>query len=157
MYGIFLGVIFSMGLAGYFYYTNTEEELQYLKNKNMALETAIETQRQTMSEMKEAAQMQAESIATLTQANQEAEAEMSRYMSIFSRHNLTKLAAAKPGLIEKRVNKGTKDVFESIESISRDIDSLDDGVQLAPVQETPARSSDTDKTSKSTDNSAGTT
>ena len=55
---------------------------------------------------------------------------MSRYLDIFKRHNLTKLAAAKPGLIEPRVNKGTKDVFDSIEEDSRNIDSLDDGLQL---------------------------
>ena len=57
---------------------------------------------------------------------------MNRYLDIFKRHNLTKLAAAKPGLIEPRVNKGTKDVFDSIEKDSRDIDSLDDGLQLQP-------------------------
>ena len=48
------------------------------------------------------------------------------------RHNLTKLAAAKPGLVEPRVNKGTKDVFNSIEEASRNIDNLDDGLQLQP-------------------------
>ena len=55
---------------------------------------------------------------------------MSRYLDIFKRHNLSKLAAAKPGLIETRVNNGTKEVFESIEQDSRNIDSLDDGLQL---------------------------
>ena len=30
------------------------------------------------------------------------------------RHNLSKLADAKPGLIEKRVNDGTQKVFDSI-------------------------------------------
>ena len=58
---------------------------------------------------------------------------MTRYLDIFKRHNLTKLAAAKPGLIEPRVNKGTKDVFNSIEEDSRNIDSLDDGLQLQSV------------------------
>jgi hypothetical protein len=55
---------------------------------------------------------------------------MNRYLDIFKRHNLTKLAAAKPGLLEPRINKGTKNVFDSIEEISRTIDSLDDGVEL---------------------------
>ena len=56
--------------------------------------------------------------------------EMNRYIDIFKRHDLTKLASAKPGLIEPRINKGTKDVFDSIEEDSRNIDSLDDGLQL---------------------------
>ena len=51
-------------------------------------------------------------------------------MCIRDRHNLSKLAAAKPGLIETRVNNGTKEVFESIEQDSRNIDSLDNGLQL---------------------------
>ena len=55
---------------------------------------------------------------------------MNRYLDIFKRHNLSKLAAAKPGLIEKRVNNGTKEVFDGIEQDSRIIDSLDDGLQL---------------------------
>ena len=55
---------------------------------------------------------------------------MNRYLDIFKRHNLTKLAAAKPGLIESRVNKATKEVFDGIENDSRDIDDLDDGLQL---------------------------
>jgi hypothetical protein len=62
--------------------------------------------------------------------NQEIEAEMNRYLDIFKRHDLTKLAAAKPGLLEPRVNKGTKNVFDSIEEDSRSIDDLDDGLQL---------------------------
>ena len=57
---------------------------------------------------------------------------MNRYLDIFKRHNLTKLAAAKPGLIETRVNNGTKEVFEGIEQDSRNIDSLDSGIQLQP-------------------------
>jgi hypothetical protein len=57
---------------------------------------------------------------------------MTRYLDIFKRHNLTKLAAAKPGLLEPRINKGTKNVFDSIEEDSRNIDDLDDGLQLQP-------------------------
>ena len=56
--------------------------------------------------------------------------EMNRYLDIFKRHNLTKLAAAKPGLIEPRANKATKEVFDGIEEDSRNIDDLDDGIQL---------------------------
>ena len=75
---------------------------------------------------------QTEGLLAIQLRNQEIAQEMSRYLDIFKRHNLTKLAAAKPGLIEPRVNKGTKDVFDSIEEDSRSIDSLDDGLQLQP-------------------------
>jgi hypothetical protein len=57
---------------------------------------------------------------------------MNRYLDVFKRHDLSKLAFAKPGLIQTRVNKGTKDVFDSIEKDTSNIDSLDDGLQLQP-------------------------
>ena len=76
--------------------------------------------------------MQTEGLLDIQKKNQQIEQEMNRYLDIFKRHNLSKLAAAKPGLIETRVNNGTKEVFESIEQDSRNIDSLDDGLQLRP-------------------------
>jgi hypothetical protein len=62
----------------------------------------------------------------MTARNAEIEGEMNRYLDIFKRHNLNKLAIAKPGLIEKRVNDGTKKVFETIEEDSKALDNLDD-------------------------------
>ncbi len=76
--------------------------------------------------------LQTSSLLNLQSKNQQIEAEMSRYLDIFKRHNLTKLAIAKPGLIETSANKGTKDVFDSIEKDTVGIDSLDDGLQLQP-------------------------
>jgi hypothetical protein len=74
--------------------------------------------------------LQTKQLGDLQKKSQETQLEMNRYLDIFKRHNLTKLAAAKPGLLEPRINKGTKNVFDSIEEISRTIDSLDDGVEL---------------------------
>ena len=45
----------------------------------------------------------------LASRNAQIEQEMNGYLDIFRRHNLNKLAIAKPGLIEKRVNDGTKE------------------------------------------------
>ena len=68
---------------------------------------------------------QTSALNSLTARNAEIEGEMARYLDIFRRHNLTKLALARPGLIETRVNNGTKDVFDSIESDSAELDNLD--------------------------------
>ncbi len=54
----------------------------------------------------------------LTSINAEIIAERVRYLDIFRRHDLSKLAAATPGLIEPRVNNATKEVFDSLESDS---------------------------------------
>jgi hypothetical protein len=68
--------------------------------------------------MQQSYELQTEALNDLSQKNHEIEAEMSRYLDIFKRHNLAKLAAAKPGLIEKRVNGATKNVFDSLEDDS---------------------------------------
>ena len=74
--------------------------------------------------------MQTKQLGELQAKSQATQLEMNRYLDIFKRHNLTKLAAAKPGLLEPRINKGTKNVFDSIEEISRTIDALDNDVEL---------------------------
>ena len=96
----------------------------------MALESAVATQEEAIKTMQNDFALQTQQLGELQKKSQEAQLEMNRYLDIFKRHNLTKLAAAKPGLLEPRINKGTKNVFDSIEEISRTIDSLDDGVEL---------------------------
>ena len=61
----------------------------------------------------------------LTEANNEMQAEMDDYLSIFKRHDLTRLARAKPGLVEPRINNGTKKVFEQIEKDSEEVQNAD--------------------------------
>jgi hypothetical protein len=67
-----------------------------------------------------------EALGTLNTRNAEIENENKRYLSIFARHDLARLASAKPGLIETRINKGTANVFKSIEDDTAIIDTIDD-------------------------------
>jgi len=99
---------------------------------NDAFELRDAEQKAAIENLQNDFELQTSSLLNLQSKNQEIEAEMNRYLDIFKRHNLTKLAKAKPGLIETRANKGTKDVFDSIEKDTAGIDSLDDGLQLQP-------------------------
>lgn len=145
------GALLSVGVAGYFYYINTQAELERLRSELDLYEVKFATQNNVIDELKVEVKAQAERLNTLSVANQQAESELNRYLDIFRRHNLTRLAAAKPDWVTNIVNNGTKDVFDSIEDVSRIIDDLDgDGVQLAPPGK---RDSDTDTTSESTDSS----
>jgi len=125
----YIGIILVLGLGCYWLYTENET----LKENNAQLEVGIATQEKTIESLQNDFALQGQSLQELTAKNNEIELEMNRYLDIFKRHNLTKLAAAKPGLIEKRVNKATKEVFDGIENDSRDIDNLDDGVELLPT------------------------
>ena len=128
MYKVFLGTtLIASGLCYYLY-----QENQKLLGNVKTLEVAVEVQEQTINQLQSDFALQGQSILELQSKNQEIEKEMNQYLDIFKRHNLTKLAAAKPGLIETRVNSATKEVFDGIEEDSRDIDSADDGLQLQP-------------------------
>lgn len=123
---IFLGIIVILiAITGVLYFQN-----QRLSSLNQAFELRDQEQRAAIETLQSDFQMQTQGLLKLQSKNQEIEAEMNRYLDIFKRHNLSKLAAAKPNLIETRVNNGTKEVFESIQEDSRNIDSLDDGLQL---------------------------
>jgi hypothetical protein len=123
---LYIGIILVLGLGSNYLY----QQNQVLTANNAALEGAVATQEEAISTMQNDFALQTQQLGDLQKKSQAAQLEMNRYLDIFKRHNLTKLAAAKPGLLEPRINKGTKNVFDSIEEISRTIDSLDDGVEL---------------------------
>ena len=121
---ILIGVILMMGLGGWFLYNQNTT----LKAENQAYELRDQEQKLTIEAQQESFATQTSALNNMTARNAEIEGEMSRYLDIFRRHNLNKLALAKPGLIETRVNNGTKDVFDSIENDSKELDNLDNPV-----------------------------
>ena len=123
---LLIGFIIVLSLGSYYLYNQN----QVLTANNMALEGAVATQEETIATMQNDFALQTAQLGELQKKSQEAQLEMNRYLDIFKRHNLTKLAAAKPGLLEPKINNGTKNVFDSIEEIRRTIDALDNGVEL---------------------------
>ena len=123
---VLIGIIVVLGLSSYLLW-NENSKLSAL---NQAFEIRNQEQKLAIESLQNDFTLQTDSLLEIQSRNQEIQQEMSRYLDIFKRHDLTRLAAAKPGLIQPRINKGTKDVFDSIEKDSRNIDSLDDGLQL---------------------------
>ena len=120
------------GAFGFIYYNQTERTIAELKveiiskqNLLTAYETREAEQEKTIQALQDNLQKTTEALNTMSARNAEIEAEAKRYMAIFARHDLAKLAAAKPGLIETRINKGTSDVFRTIEQDSAVIDASD--------------------------------
>ena len=118
---VLMGIILVMGIGSYFLYNQYES----VKAENVALTFAVEEQKKTIEVIKENFERQGKALNNLTARNAEIEGEMTRYLDIFKRHNLNKLAIAKPGLIEKRVNDGTAKIFITIENDSKQLDNLD--------------------------------
>ena len=119
---ILIGVIVVMGIGSYFLWS----QVQHLTELNKAFEVRNAEQVATIAAQQEQFEKQTTALNNLSKKNQEIEADMNRYLDIFRRHNLTKLAAAKPGLIQPRMNKATKEVFDGIENDSNLISNLND-------------------------------
>ena len=129
MHQFYLALILILGGMSYYLWN----ENTTLVANNAKLEGAVQLQEETISSLQNDFAKQTKALTSLQSKNNEIELEMNRYLDIFKRHNLTKLAAAKPGLIESRANKATKEVFDGIEQDSRDIDAADDSVIVQPV------------------------
>jgi len=120
MQQVLIGLLVALGIFSYFLYS----ENQTLTANNYKLEIAVEEQKVAMLAIKESYEKQGQSLMQMSAKNAEIEQDMNKYLDIFRRHNLNQLAEAKPGLIETRINKGTADVFKSIEDDSKELSSL---------------------------------
>jgi len=122
--------------AGYAYHTTVvgqkdlaiaqlEKNNVILKENTIKLETAFETAEKARVQSEQNLQKQLKVIGELGEKNNAMQQEMDNYLSIFKRHDLTRLAKAKPGLIQPRINKGTREVFRAIEEASKEVQDAD--------------------------------
>jgi len=117
---ILIGIIVVMFLGGSFLYNKNQE----LVKLNAAYEVRDAEQKKTIEAIQKNMQKTTAELTGLQTRNQQYEEEMAEYLDIFRRHNLAKLASAKPGMIETRVNNKTKEVFDGIEEDSKRISDL---------------------------------
>mgnify|MGYP006863241820 CR=1 FL=1 len=104
---------------------NLKTSLTTVKNNQVKLEMALQAEQASRQRAEENLQVQLKAVGKLTEKNTAMQAEMDDYLSIFKRHNLTKLARLRPGMIEPRINNGTAEVFRSIENDSKEIQNAD--------------------------------
>lgn len=119
----FIGIILAISVVGYFYYKDTQTTITELRQLNGNYAVQTEEQYKTIEFLRETFDQQTASLLVMQERNQEAQQEITRYLSILREHDLTFLAASKPGLIESRVNNGTREVFDGIEADSLIINS----------------------------------
>ena len=127
---ILMGIIGAMGLAGFMYYNFSVvpmmNKLEEQSKVIIAQDLRDQEQKATIEAIQNNLAKTSKELTGLQVRNQQYETEMSEYMDIFRRHNLSKLASAKPGMIEKRANTRTKEAFDAIEADSQRISTLND-------------------------------
>lgn len=127
---ILIGIIGSIAISGLLYYNLAvvpmKNKLEEQAKVILAQDLRDQEQKATIEAIQGNLQKTTQALSGLQVRNQAYEAEMAEYMDIFRRHNLSKLASAKPGMIETRANARTKEAFDAIEADSKRISSLND-------------------------------
>mgnify|MGYP003112809035 FL=1 len=108
------GLLLSSIAASAWYIDRLLDEISILKGNQIVLETQIADQNESIKNHLEKAEKVQQHIQIIEKQKQEAEREVNKLRNTFAKHDLDKLALAKPGLIQKRVNDGTKRVKEEL-------------------------------------------
>lgn len=116
MFLALFGVLGGVFYGGYSYYKDTQARISQLTANNATLKAANKTNEATISELRENVALQQQLTQDLQQNLQRAEQYQDKLIGQLRKHDLTKLSLRKPGLIETRINDGTKKLFDSIES-----------------------------------------
>ena len=115
-YIFIIALLGSLGGLRYKMYTDTMNRMQSLANEKAALEVKFQEQKAAIEKQLEVMKLQEESLANMNERAAVVEAQMKDYLKIFKDHDLTRLARAKPGMIETRANKRTDEIFTVIEN-----------------------------------------
>ena len=118
-YVVVIALLGSLGGLGYKMYTDTMNRMQSLANEKAALEVQVQQATAALERQLEVMKLQEESLADMNERAAVVEAQMQDYLKIFKDHDLTRLARAKPGMIESRANKRTDEIFTVIENDTR--------------------------------------
>ena len=120
IYGIILiiGIVGAIGFGAKYYYDTTQNKIAVLQDNNAKLELVAETNQSTINRLQEDNAKMNELSKELQSDLAEANKYKDELIEKLQKHDLTRLSLKKPGLIEKRINNGTKELFESFESLT---------------------------------------
>ena len=115
---VVVGLVGGVVYGGYYYYKDTQSRIQTLTENHSKLEVATQQQEQTINTLIEDREkfeeVNKELQVKLDKANQYRDTLIDK----LRKHDLAKLSLKKPGLVEKKINNGTKKLFRSLESLT---------------------------------------
>lgn len=98
-----------------FYVYSTQSTIKQLTRENTTLELSNETLARDLISLKQDIELQIERLDTLNKKVTEANAAAKQNLKAFEDSDLNRLSNARPSLIERTINRGTRDVFKSFE------------------------------------------
>ena len=115
---VVVGLVGGVVYGGYYYYKDTQSRIQTLTENNSKLEVATQAQEQTINTLIEDREkfeeLNKELQTKLDKANQYRDTLIDK----LRKHDLANLSLKKPGLVEKKINNGTKKLFRSLENLT---------------------------------------
>ena len=122
---IIMGVIGAVGFGGYIYYKDTQARIAILTENSAKLEQAANTQKQTIDTLVEDAAKYRELNKELNTKLEAANEYKNTLIDKLRKHDLAKLSLQNPGLVEKKINNGTKKLFKSLEELTGAVSDSD--------------------------------
>ena len=113
-----IGLIGGVLYGGYYYYKDTQARIAVLTENSAKLEQATNTQKQTIDTLVEDATKYRELNKELNTKLEAANDYKNTLIDKLRKHDLAKLSLKKPGLVERRINNGTKKLFDSLEELT---------------------------------------
>ena len=118
-----IGLVGGVVYGGWYYYKDTQARIQILTENSIKLETATKLQKSTIDTLVADAKKYEKLNRKLDSELKKAHDYKNNLIAKLRKHDLVRLSQQKPGLVEKKINVGTKKLFESFESITAVPDS----------------------------------
>ena len=113
-----LGLVGGVIYGGLYFYKDTQARIAILTENSAKLEQAANTQKQTIDTLVEDAEKYRELNKELNIKLEAANDYKNTLIDKLRRHDLVKLSIQKPGLVERKINSGTKELFQSFEELT---------------------------------------
>ena len=115
---VVVGLVGGVVYGGYYYYKDTQSRIQTLTENNAKIMAAKEAQDNTINTLiadrEKFDKLNKQLQVKLDKANEYRDTLIDK----LRKHDLAKLSMMKPGLVEKRINNGTKKLFRSLENLT---------------------------------------
>ena len=115
---VVLGLVGGVVYGGWYYYKDTQARIATLTENSAKLEVAAQTQKQTIDTLVADAKKYEKLNSELQTKLESANDYKNTLLGKLRKHNLTRLSAQKPALIEKKINNASKRLLESFESLT---------------------------------------
>ena len=115
---VVIGLVGGVVYGGWYYYKDTQARIQILTENSIKLETATKLQKSTIDTLVADAKKYEKLNRKLDIELRKAHDYKNNLIAKLRKHDLVRLSQQKPGLVEKKINVGTKKLFKSFESIT---------------------------------------